>query len=433
MVKISLMNSIFFLVGILLTSCAVYHTKPLPATSDLLQVLPAGQKNYTIDQVVALAVLNNPDLKLARDDAAIAQAQVFAAGLLPDPQFNFGRDFPIGNQPGAFTAVTYGLNYDTTAFITRFFAKKEANAQEKKIDLTLLWQEWQVASQAQLLTLKIIEQNRLLLVMKESRQLSEKHYLQVQQALQTGDMTLDVVDTELSGVDNADKQITELQRQINQTHHDLNELLGLSFDVEVPLAQQLNVLPLNNKKILQSLNTLLNQRPDLLALKAGYQSEDARYRQAVWAQFPAITLGPTRSKDTSNVRTAGFTLSLNLPLFNRNQGNIAIEKATRQRLYDEFQSRLNSAESEIRSLMADQDLFENELTAAYQTLTVLQKAVRHAKIAYKNGDIDELTYRTFQIDFLNKKADTIILEQNVLAQRINLQTLLGRELPVKTT
>ncbi len=421
-----------FLFSILLASCAIYHQKPLPRGSAFLHILPGKQKSYAMDQVAALAVLNNPDLKLARDDAAIAHAQAFAAGLLPDPQFNLGMDFPTGNQPSTFTGISYGLSYDTTALLTRSFAKKEAGAQAEKVNLTLLWQEWQIVSQARLLYVKTIEQNRLLTVLEANRDLQSARYKQIQQALQEGDTTLDVADADLTAMNNANKQITELKRQINQTHHDLNNLLGLSFDVKLPLAAQINISVLDNKKMMTSLGDILNHRPDLLALKAGYQSEDARYRQAVLAQFPAITLGLTRARDTSNVKTLGLNIGLNLPIFNRNQGNIAIEKATRQRLYDEFQYRINSADSDARSLLTDQTLLETALITTYQELTVLRKAANHAKIAYHDGDIDELTYRTFQIDFLNKQADEISLEQNVLSQRIGLQTLLGGQLPMKT-
>jgi hypothetical protein len=41
-----------------------------------------------IDEVAMLAVANNPDLKLARDDLGIARAQAYSAGLLPDPQLS---------------------------------------------------------------------------------------------------------------------------------------------------------------------------------------------------------------------------------------------------------------------------------------------------------------------------------------------------------
>ena len=47
-----------------------------------------------------LAVANNPDLRVARDDAGVARAQAFAAGLLPDPQISLSADHPAGNVAG---------------------------------------------------------------------------------------------------------------------------------------------------------------------------------------------------------------------------------------------------------------------------------------------------------------------------------------------
>ncbi|MFP3693402.1 TolC family protein, partial [Burkholderia sp. SIMBA_048] len=49
---------------------------------------------FDIEEVAMLAVANNPDLKLARDDLGIAQAQAFSAGLLPDPQIAVSSDYP---------------------------------------------------------------------------------------------------------------------------------------------------------------------------------------------------------------------------------------------------------------------------------------------------------------------------------------------------
>ena len=36
-----------------------------------------------------IAVVNNPDLKAMRGQVGVAEAQAFAAGLLPNPQFSF--------------------------------------------------------------------------------------------------------------------------------------------------------------------------------------------------------------------------------------------------------------------------------------------------------------------------------------------------------
>ncbi|MHB8832962.1 MAG: TolC family protein, partial [Desulfobacteria bacterium] len=85
-----------------ITGCAAYRAKPL----DMASTMPHEVPHLVIDarrmplpelafhrfdpsdgldmtEVAMLAVVNNPDLKLARDDAGIARAQAFAAGLLP--------------------------------------------------------------------------------------------------------------------------------------------------------------------------------------------------------------------------------------------------------------------------------------------------------------------------------------------------------------
>jgi outer membrane protein, heavy metal efflux system len=38
-----------------------------------------------MDDIATIAVLHNPDLKAVRATVGVAQAQAFAAGLLPDP------------------------------------------------------------------------------------------------------------------------------------------------------------------------------------------------------------------------------------------------------------------------------------------------------------------------------------------------------------
>src|SRR5439155_363291 len=61
------------------------------------------------------------------------------------------------------------------------------------------------------------------------------------------------------------------------------------------------------------LDSLDDRRLDLLALKRGYESQDATLRAAILAQFPKLTLGVNRAQDTSDVRTIGVGATLELP------------------------------------------------------------------------------------------------------------------------
>ena len=56
-----------------------------------------------------------------------------------------------------------------------------------------------------------------------------------------------------------------------------------------------------------------------------------------------------------------WALRLSLPIFNRNRGNIAIEQATRKKLQDDYQNRLNIADADVRKLLADQRINQRQL------------------------------------------------------------------------
>ena len=72
----------------------------------------------------------------------------------------------------------------------------------------------------------------------------------------------------------------------------------------------------------RTLTDLADRRPDLVALQLGYRSQEERVRGAILAQFPLLALGISGGHDTSDVRTLGPQITLDLPLFNRNQGRL---------------------------------------------------------------------------------------------------------------
>jgi hypothetical protein len=132
---------------LLLASCTWYHREPLAArdTSTPLATLERVRIDAStmplpeltahrfdptdgldIEEVAMLAVANNPDLKLARDDVGIARAQAFTAGLLPDPQLAVSSDYP--GMEGVTRAFNYGLSIDALAILTRGANKQSADA-----------------------------------------------------------------------------------------------------------------------------------------------------------------------------------------------------------------------------------------------------------------------------------------------------------------
>jgi outer membrane protein TolC len=249
-----------------------------------------------------------------------------------------------------------------------------------------------------------------------------------QRALLHGDATLTTVVPALTATGDIRKQIDALEQQQTR-RRDLDLLLGLSPDVVVPLDNRLDLPPIDPVAVAALLPTLPDRRPDLVALQFGYGSQEAKLRGAILAQFPALVVGATGGRDTSDVRTLGPQITFDLPIFDRNQGNIAIEQATREKLHAEFTARLAAADGDVRGMLADQVVLARQLPSIRAQLGRLQAASSRAAAAFAAGNIDERSYVDLISARLAKQQELIALEQLMLAQQAAIATLVGAGMP----
>jgi outer membrane protein TolC len=313
--------------------------------------------------------------------------------------------------------------------VLRSANRQSADATVAKTDLGLLWQEWQVVAQARQLFVRTRFQQDTLPLLHEARELMRVRYERMAQARRDGNLTDDTLTAALTAYSDARKQYTDALRTAQQTHHDLNALLGLAPDVQLTLTGSTVVAALPDSTLDAALVQLAQRRPDLIALQAGYEAQEQKYRAAILAQFPSLTVGFARARDTSNIYTTGFQINLSLPVFNRNQGNVAIEKATRQRLRDEYQTRLNQAYADVARLRADSDTISQQLQDSESTLPNADLTARDAAAAYGDHNLTLNAYTDAQSAALTKRIDVATLRELLAEQRVSLQALLGSAIP----
>jgi cobalt-zinc-cadmium efflux system outer membrane protein len=436
---------LIIVIGLLLLSgCATYQPQPLQdepilaADIKSLQVEGAASLNELLGgheinaadgvdlyEVATLAVLNNPELKAKRAQVGVARAQVFATGLLPDPQFNAGFDRPTGDTSGLVTAWALELSYEIIPLITRSARVDAQTGAQSKVRLDLLWQEWKVIQQARSLAVdQSLEQQRLALLNK-MLSLYRERYDHSTVALATGDITLGVNGTDLTALLDTLSQINQLEQTLNQTRHDLNLLLGLQPDVNVAISALPAYEPLSAESLRSSLGSLSRRRPDLMALQAGYASQEAQVRAAILAQFPSLGISVNQARDTSDVETLGLGVTLSLPLLSGNRGNIAIERATRDQLREEYQARLAQTATDIDRLRNLQDIIQRQNSRLDVYLPQLKVLVDRASKAYTRGDIDVLTFLNMESTWVNKRLEQLNLLQSGWENRIALEALLA--------
>jgi outer membrane protein TolC len=435
---------------VVLTGCQTYEPAPLGDRPGLLSDVAAltispsdvplpepgahrfdPSRPLDMDEVAMIAVVNNPDLKAMRDQVGVAEAQAFTAGLLPNPQFSFAYGGLITGVGATASSVSATLAQDIVPLLTRSVRRQAALANEHSVRLNLLWQEWQIVSQARTFFARAVELERQRAVTDEYRVLFSDRYQRSNTAMQQGNEILPTVVSDLAALQAVETQLHDIEQLILKNRHDLNALLGLAPEAELPLVDRVSVRAIDTGKLQAILLDLARRRPDLLALAAGYEAEEQKLRQAIIEQFPKLNIGPNYTNDTTPVFTVGPTLTISLPIFDRNQGNIAIERATRQGLHDEYQARLDAAYGAADRLITELSLIEAQYRASLESIRRLRDAAEVADRAFAAGNLDERSYVDLHASLLAKEIESLKLEQTLLEQRIVLQTLIGSDIPTR--
>ena len=431
-------------IALLLTGCASYQARPLPEASTLAENLQslyysvdrqqdAGLQPHEINpadgldltETAIIAVLNNPDLRAERAKQKVAGAQLFAAGLLPDPQISTNLDIPTGNTTGTVNAWGLGFGYDIIPLITRQARISTEQQAQIQVNLCLLWQEWQVMQRARFLAIRSTLELSKLELLHKTRVLYLHRYENSSKALKAGDITLDVNGTDLTALLDTYSQINQLEQTHNETRHQLRLLLGLVSDVDLRFTLPPEPDLLSRATTEKELKSFQQRRPDLLALQAGYQSQEAKVRTAILSQFPSLSIGVTRAKDTGALYTTGFGVSLNLPLFSGGRGAIAVERATREQLQQEYQARLSQALTDVDKLLELQGIIAGQQARLKKYLPQLWTIVEKTREAYKHSDIDALTFFNMEYTWVLKRLEEIDLEQAQWENSLALQAMLA--------
>ena len=424
----------------LLCGCAIYHSKPLPTGPDLARApaltVPASNlgvpglepepfnpaRGLTEINVVTLAVADNPQLQAARLQAGVARAQLLEAGLLPDPQISAGL-----SKSSFFTGYSASLAEDIQALVTRGAAQGAARARLKQVNLDILWQEWQVAERARELFIETQAFAQLRGVLNQQRRLLERVYRQDEASLKHGYVTVSDVTADFIAWNSVEVQWRAFELKDNQTRHALNELLGLAPDVQLRLRHAPSEQLVTTTEYRSALAALPRRRPDLLALQAGYYSEEERLREAILAQFPLISAGVTKARSAEEgIQSIGFDVTLTLPLFNRNRGPIAVGRASRAYLHQAYQANLDETTSQADEVWNAVVIMRRQLQTLDQRLAGLEAAATGAKESLGRGTLTLTDYARVDSNALATRADEIQLRSSLAQAQAVLAMLLAQ-------
>ena len=312
---------------------------PAPTPSASLQYI--GQDGLSVERLVENAGTRRADLLAARQRLAIAEGRLLQAGLRPNPVFDteYGTPRFLGGE----------AEYDFSAGLSQTFelggkrgkrkALAELELQQVRAEISAI--ERQIAAEIRQKYTKALAAARQLDVV-ERLLAADSELVRVTEArLKEGDVApldLNLVKVES---DRLRVQRIEARNQLETALLEIRSLIGIDISEPLRLAPQTERPPRLELGLSELTETALRDRADLQAARIGERLGTARIDFARAQRVPDVTpsvrfsrskslldlpasTGGGMLKDLDNELT--FGVSIGIPIFNRNQGEIASAK-----------------------------------------------------------------------------------------------------------
>lgn len=392
-------------------------TRPylMPVSVDLARPLDGNA-------VATIAVLANPDLRAQRARAGVEEAQVFDARLLPDPTLSLGASKVLAG-PDLLVDLVAALGFDLASLRTRGVRVAQAQAARRKVRLDLAWAEWQAAGQARLQAVRIVSLERSIALVEASRGAARALLDRTAGAAARGDIAADQLQGARLAAADTEEKVRTAERDLAVARLELTRLLGL------PPATPLRLAIVDEPDRALDTRSLFDiartNRTDLQALEAGYAAQEAAVHKAVLDQFPTLGLTVNGSRDTAGNAIVGPAIDFTLPLWNRNRGGIAVERATRAALKAEYDARLFQTRAEIAAAVSGIAVARRQRDGVLLDLPAARRYAEAARRAADRGDLALSAAETAEQVQRDKQILLLRSGQDIAEQMIALELLTG--------
>ena len=444
--------------GLLATGCAGFQPKPIVAREvlhDLQRIRldalrPLGQPaseapapqppafdpsdGLSVDEAVAVALFLNPEIRAFRRERGVAEGDLVAAGLLPNPQLQVTWLFIQGFTKGLMTAGwDIGVSWSPPRPGERGAKVARAQARIEEVRAQIGSEEWQLATEVRKAHAGLWAAGERLRLIDASVALQDRLRRLVREKLAAGDASrLDANLVELDYAERLREGIT-IRNDHDRARLALNRLLGLPPSTELALQGERDLLVYRRWDLKASAleAAMVDRREDLRAAKQEYEQAEQALRLAYIQRIPWFSFGPAyqRNPQDEHVNGIGIGLSFDLPLANLNQGEIARLEGTRDKLRESFVAKVHGARAEVndglRNLRAQERLarlYEETVTPA------LEESARLSEAALELGDVNALQFVAAQDKTLRGHRDRIETGLEYWKAVFDLERALGARL-----
>lgn len=419
----------------------VHFRRNVLASGALILVMAIGhaqgvdapvQEQWNIQSLVVQALANNAELKFYEAEVTAAKGQRTQAGLWKNPELSgeYGSrrvtDATGELQGDGFTrsvALTQTFEFPGKGSLRKAIANKdieiaELGLRQFRMALTgrvqMLAYRYQAASINAAAAEEISERSAALVDLLKKRSIAGTAQL----------LELRVIEGSLVDLH---KSAKEFIQQREETRLELNTLMGRPSSQPLVIRSELtppsHALEVN-KLVLTGLSQNLQLKGRIAELEKSVRQVSAAKLEAA----PDFSVGPFFSQDKAGDLEENFggSLSLTVPLWNWNQGNIATAKARREQADALLLDARRKVEAEITRHIRFYDLTQKQLQQMPNDLTSQLRATSElADRQYRTGAISVQLYLEVQRNFLSVQQTHNEAIQEAWSRLLDLDLLTG--------
>lgn len=391
----------------------------LPEGHIILFKIEHGQP-LTENEIANLALNLNPQLKIERDKILIAKANLGIAKTIPNPSISGDVGFPVaGNIANTYDSYSIGFSYPISWILSHNTQVKGAYLEYQAQKLSYDFNAYQVMQEAKIVAANVYYLQKIMQELSNNQTLCAEIYDTVKKAYKKGLVSLSDLELSKNEYEAAKVQYLNAKKSLDDEENNLNSILGLPNTLKVKVA----IKAYHSLKLptLEKLYSKIPNRLDIVAYHLAYESQQEKTRAAFMEQFPKISINFPFSRDTSNVQTLGFGISIDFPIFNDNKAQIDLQEATQKKMYNEYVSRIITAKFDIKKLSTDIENLQNQLEYLNSNYKNTSKFLGYYKKAYTNGYITILEYYKNLNSLIDDKISILNLEKTLYAMHIALE------------
>lgn len=392
-------------------------------------IAPVGQ--LSLSQVIALSVERNPELQAFALDVQGAQARIRQARLWSNPEL----EFEIENFGGSGTMSGTDSAEKTLSLAQHLPLGGDVRRRKELAELQMQLSDWdyhaarlQVIVEATQRFVEALAAERRLTLAEQELDLAETTESIAKGRVEAGDASPVELTRVVVPVIEAELEMAKAKRNLEAAYHRLSLIWGARRVTFSSIQGDLDLLPPVPNP--QDLTSYINGNPEVARWTTEISSRIAEGRLAKAEALPDLTgrIGFRRINDTHDDALV-LGISLPLPIFDRNQGDILASRlgeASARRRKEAAELRLESIlNSTYTELIAAQ---EEAVALRERAIPTANEAYEATRLAFQEGKLpflDVLDAQRTLFDLQHRYLEAIVAYHSSVAE---IEALIGQRI-----